>query len=71
MNALCRYTKEFTEDLFKRSRYRNVVGAFEGANYEAKGYYRPEQNCMMFTRTDYFCSVCEAAIEDVIDEYTQ
>lgn len=71
MNALFRYTKEFTEDLFKRSRYRNVVGAFEGANYEAKGYYRPEQNCMMFTRTDYFCSVCEAAIEDVIDEYTQ
>ena len=26
---------------------------------------------MMFTRTDYFCSVCEAAIEDIIDEYTQ
>jgi hypothetical protein len=71
MNALFRYTKEFTEDLFKKSRYRNVIGAFEGANYEAKGYYRPEQNCMMFTRTDYFCSVCEAAIEDVIDEYTQ
>ncbi len=71
MNALFRYTKEFTEDLFKKSKYRDAVGAFEGANYEAKGYYRSEQNCMMFTRTDYFCSVCEAAIEDVIDEYTQ
>ncbi len=71
MNALFRYTKEFTEDLFKKSRYRNVIGAFEGANYEARGYYRSEQNCMMFTRTDHFCSVCEAAIEDIIDEYTQ
>ncbi len=71
MNALFRYTKEFTEGLFKRSRYRNAVGAFEGANYEASGYYRPEQNCIMFTRTGTFCSVCEAAIEDVIDEYTQ
>lgn len=70
MNALFRYTKEFTEDLFRTSEYRSAVGAFEGANYEARGYYRPEQNCLMFTRTDYFCSVCEAAIEDVIDEYT-
>ena len=26
------------------------VGAFEGANYEAKGYYRPEVDCIMFTR---------------------
>lgn len=71
MNALFRYTKEFVEDLFKKSKYRDAVGAFEGANYEANGYYRSEQNCMMFTRTDYFCSVCEAAIEDIIDEYTR
>ena len=45
--------------------------AFEGANYEAEGYYRSEQNCLMFTRTDYFCAVCAAAIEKVIDEYTR
>jgi len=25
----------------------------------------------MFTRTEHFCRVCAAAIEDVIDEYTQ
>jgi hypothetical protein len=46
------------------------VGAFEGANYQATGYYRPEQNCLMFTRTERFCVVCRAAIEAVIDEYT-
>ena len=44
---------------------------FEGANYEAEGYYRSEQNCLMFTRYEHFCQVCSAAIEDVIDEYTK
>jgi len=71
MNELFRFTKEFSENLFRTAEYRDVVGAFEGANYEAKGYYRPEQNCVMFTRTDYFCAVCAAAIEKVIDEYTR
>ncbi|MGI9262141.1 MAG: M64 family metallopeptidase, partial [Woeseiaceae bacterium] len=37
----------------------------------AKGYYRSEQNCIMFTRTEDFCRVCSAAIEAVIDEYTR
>ena len=71
MNALFRYTKEFTEDLFSTSQYKDAIGAFEGANYEAEGYYRSEMNCLMFTRTDYFCQVCAAAIEAVIDEYTK
>jgi hypothetical protein len=46
------------------------VGAFEGANYEAKGYYRPQANCIMFTRSDTLCRVCSRAIEVVIDLYT-
>jgi len=71
MNALFRYTKAFTEELFGKAEYRDAVGAFEGANYEASGYYRSELNCIMFTRTEHFCSVCAAAIEDVIDEYTK
>ena len=71
MNALFHYTREFTDDLFSKSRYKDAVGAFEGANYEAEGYYRSEQNCLMFTRAEYFCRVCAAAIEDVIDEYTR
>ena len=71
MNELFRFTKKYAEKLFSQNNYRDTVGAFEGANYEAKGYYRSAQNCLMFTRTDYFCSVCAAAIEKVIDEYTR
>ena len=71
MNALFRFTQEYSETLFAANEYKGSIGAFEGANYEAKGYYRSEQNCLMFTRTDYFCSVCAAAIEKVIDEYTR
>ena len=70
MNELFRFTRDHVERLFSTSEYRNSVGAFEGANYEAEGYYRSEQNCLMFTRTDYFCLVCRAAINAVIDEYT-
>lgn len=70
MNALFNYTKEYSEGLFSKAEYRDAIGAFEGANYEAQGYYRSEQNCIMFTRVDYFCRVCAAAIEKVIDEYT-
>lgn len=71
MNELFRFTKEYSEKLFAANEYRGSIGAFEGANYEAKGYYRSAQNCLMFTRTDYFCAVCAAAIEKVIDEYTR
>jgi hypothetical protein len=70
MNELFRSNQNFIENLFARSEYRDAVGAFEGANYQAQGYYRSEQNCLMFTRTDYFCLVCRAAIDKVIDEYT-
>ncbi len=71
MNALFRYTREYVEDLFERSGQNGLVGAFEGGNYTAEGIYRPQQNCLMFTRTDYFCAVCAEAIEQVIDEYTR
>jgi hypothetical protein len=49
------------------------VGAFEGAMYEGHGYYRPEADCMMFTRNTArgFCSVCRRAIERVIDLYAR
>jgi len=70
MNELFHFTKDYSENLFSTSEYHNAVGAFEGANLESQGYYRSEQNCLMFTRTDYFCLVCRAAINKVIDEYT-
>jgi len=71
MNELFRYTKEYAEALFEESGQKGVVGAFEGGNYAAEGYYRSEQNCLMFTRAEHFCAVCAEAIGKVIDEYTE
>ena len=48
------------------------VGAFEGALYESHGYYRPQQDCIMFTRDEVgFCAVCRRAIEKIIDLYAK
>jgi hypothetical protein len=71
MNQLFRDERKFVTDLFARSPATNtVIGAFEGANYAANGYYRSEMNCTMFTRHDRFCQVCRDAVEEVIDLYT-
>jgi hypothetical protein len=52
-------------------KYSGKVGAFEGAMYEAKGYYRPQIDCIMFSRDDVpFCAVCRQAIERIINFYT-
>ena len=49
-----------------------VIGAFEGAMYEARGYYRPEADCVMFTRNEVpFCLVCQRALATVIDLYSR
>ena len=48
------------------------VGAFEGASYRAKGLYRPQTDCIMYTRDEVgFCRVCRKAIERVIDLYSK
>ena len=48
------------------------MGAFEGAIYEAHGYYRPKVDCTMFTRDEVgFCAVCRRAIERVIALYAR
>lgn len=48
------------------------VGAFEGGNYYATGYYRSQEDCIMFTRdlSAGFCAACRKAIGGVIDQYT-
>jgi hypothetical protein len=71
MDALFREELAYEKEMFAREKYANRVGAFEGANYEAKGYYRPQVDCLMFTRTDTFCAVCRRAIERVIDMYSR
>jgi IgA peptidase M64/peptidase M64-like protein len=70
MNKLFRQEKEHEDALLASEKYAGKVGAFEGANYEAKGYYRPEVNCIMFTRHDQFCAVCRRAIERIIGMYS-
>jgi hypothetical protein len=71
MEALFHEELEHEQGMFTREKYNGRVGAFEGANYEAKGYYRPEVDCIMFTRTNHFCAVCRRAIERVIDMYAR
>ncbi len=58
--------------LFASNQFSGKVGAFEGASYEAKGLYRPEVDCIMFSRNEVgFCKVCRRALERVIDEYSR
>ncbi len=71
MNALFRREREFANQLLNSSPTARVIGAFEGANYQASGYYRSEIQCVMFTRIDHFCHVCQDAIEDIIDLYSR
>jgi hypothetical protein len=69
MNALFRKELADTQKMFAASPNGSVVGAFEGANYAASGYYRPTMQCIMFNRTERFCKVCQHAIEAIIDLY--
>ena len=71
MNSLFTRNQEIVDKMFASADHRDAVGAFEGAIYQAKGYYRSEMNCLMFTRTSVFCQVCSDAIEKVIDEYSK
>lgn len=69
MNALFREDLAHTNALFAQAKYRKAIGAFEGANYEATGYYRPAMQCIMFDRSEHFCPVCQDGIADIIDLY--
>jgi hypothetical protein len=69
MDELFRKQREKEDAMLGSQKYAGKVGAFEGANYEAKGYYRPELDCIMFTRHKTFCAVCRRAIERVIGMY--
>jgi hypothetical protein len=57
--------------LLRAMPYAGRVGAFEGAGYETRGLYRPEIDCIMFTRTSAFCRVCQRAINRMIDTYSR
>ena len=70
MDKLFHKNQNIVEVLFSKAKNSAVVGAFEGANYSANGYYRSEMNCIMFTRTNDFCQVCQQAIIDMIELYS-
>jgi hypothetical protein len=72
MNALLREVDAHTATLLGSGPYAGKVGAFEGANYESRGYYRPQQDCIMFSRDKVpFCLVCRRAIEEILNLYTR
>ncbi|HJR61230.1 MAG TPA: M64 family metallopeptidase [Vicinamibacterales bacterium] len=72
MDALFREQQNFEEKFLAAMKYGQAVGAFEGASYEAKGLYRPQADCVMFTRdTVGFCRVCRRAIARIIDLYSR
>ena len=71
MSALFREDLAHTKELFSKAQYRNAIGAFEGANYEASGYYRPAMQCIMFDRSEQFCPVCQDGISEIIDLYAR
>jgi hypothetical protein len=58
-------------EYFAKEKYKNEVGAFEGAGYLAKGLYRPQVDCIMYTRHMVFCKVCSRSISNVIDQYVK
>jgi hypothetical protein len=69
MEELFRQEREKEDAMLGAEKFAGKVGAFEGANYESRGYYRPELNCIMFTRHNAFCRVCRRSIEQVIAMY--
>ena len=71
MEALFEKERREMTELLGRGPHARSVGAFEGAMYQAQGYYRPQADCTMFTRDEVgFCAVCKRTIERVIDQYT-
>jgi len=72
MDALFLRQREEEEKRLGAEPFAGKVGAFEGANYEAKGLFRPAADCIMFTRDRVpFCPVCRHALERVIDLYAK
>ncbi len=69
MDKLFKEERQKEDTMLASDKYSDKVGAFEGANYEAHGNYRPQENCIMFTRHDSFCAVCRRAIERIIEMY--
>ena len=72
MDELFRREQVWETKFLGSQKYAGKVGAFEGAGYEAKGLYRPEIDCIMFTRDNVpFCAVCRRAVAQILDLYAR
>ncbi|BDU76487.1 IgA Peptidase M64 [Mesoterricola sediminis] len=72
IDALFRAQQAFETGLLGGDVHHGAVGAFEGANYESRGYYRAQEDCVMFTRDEVpFCAACAGAIRKVIALYAK
>ena len=72
MDALFLAEREEETALLGAEKYAGKAGAFEGANYEARGFFRPQADCIMFTRDPVpFCAVCRSALSEVLDLYAR
>ena len=72
MTQLFRREAELELKLFATAEHRGKVGLFQGANYDAQAFYRPEIDCIMFSRNPVpFCKVCQRALSQQIDRHTR
>jgi hypothetical protein len=70
MVALFRRQMEIETKLLSAAEHAGKVGLFQGANYDAQAFYRPEIDCVMFSRNKVpFCRVCQRALSLVIDRH--
>ena len=70
MEDLFMHQKKQEDAYFIAEKYKDKVGAFEGADYLQYGLYRPQLDCIMFTRHMSFCKVCQRALKQVMDQYS-
>ena len=70
MTKLFQSESEAEMKLFATAEHRGRVGLFQGANYDAQAFYRPELDCIMFSRNKVpFCKVCQRALSAQIDRH--
>ncbi|MEL7061655.1 MAG: M64 family metallopeptidase [Acidobacteriota bacterium] len=68
LSTLFTEQRQRESELLSTAEHAGAVGAFRGANYDARAFYRSEIDCIMFSRNDVpFSSVCADALESVID----
>lgn len=71
MEDLFMRQKKQEDGFFADEKYKDKVGAFEGANYTATGQYRSQLDCIMYTRHMNFCRVCRHGLEEVFNQYVK